>query len=129
MLIYKGHTIGTDGITPHIGANGKWFVGDADTNVPACPNIQVGEIETLMAGSDATVTRQPGSPDAAPVLNFGIPRGADAISLSTPAFSFYLQNNHLMMRYVSDENAPIPTPNIGADGHLYLTYTLKEANT
>lgn len=26
---------GDDGVTPHIGANGNWFVGDTDTGVPA----------------------------------------------------------------------------------------------
>ncbi len=42
------------------------------------PNIQVGKVTTLAAGSKATVTRQASSPDAAPVFDFGIPRGADA---------------------------------------------------
>ena len=26
---------GADGITPHIGENGNWFIGETDTNVPA----------------------------------------------------------------------------------------------
>ena len=26
---------GTDGITPHIGPNGNWFVGNADTGMPS----------------------------------------------------------------------------------------------
>lgn len=42
------------------------------------PNIQVGSVTTLPAGSQATVERAADSPDAAPVFNFGIPRGADA---------------------------------------------------
>lgn len=44
------------------------------------PNIQVGTTTTLAAGSDATVTRRAGSPDAAPVFDFGIPKGADAVN-------------------------------------------------
>lgn len=44
------------------------------------PNIQVGTVTTLAAGSSATVTRQAGSPDAAPVFDFGIPEGADAVN-------------------------------------------------
>lgn len=44
------------------------------------PNIQVGKVETLAAGEKATVTRQAESPDAAPVFDFGIPKGADAIN-------------------------------------------------
>lgn len=44
------------------------------------PNIQVGATSTLAAGSPATVTRRAGSPDAAPVFDFGIPKGADAVN-------------------------------------------------
>lgn len=40
------------------------------------PDIQVGEVTTLPPGEDATVTRREGSPDAAPVFDFGIPQGA-----------------------------------------------------
>ena len=32
---YKGTLKGTDGITPHIGENGNWFIGDTDTGVAA----------------------------------------------------------------------------------------------
>ena len=44
------------------------------------PNIQVGTTTTLAAGSQATVTRREGSPDAAPIFDFGIPKGADAVN-------------------------------------------------
>ena len=44
------------------------------------PDIQVGAVTTLPAGSPATVTRQASSPDAAPVFDFGIPKGADAVN-------------------------------------------------
>lgn len=44
------------------------------------PNIQVGDVTTLSAGSGATVTRRADSPDAAPVFDFGIPKGADAVN-------------------------------------------------
>lgn len=44
------------------------------------PNIQVGTVTTLAPGSSATVTRDPDSPDAAPVFNFGLPRGADSVN-------------------------------------------------
>ena len=44
------------------------------------PNIQVGKVTTLSAGKGATVTRRPGSPDSAPVFDFGIPKGADAVN-------------------------------------------------
>lgn len=41
------------------------------------PDIQIGTVTTLPAGSQAVVTRQEGSPNTAPVFDFGIPRGAD----------------------------------------------------
>ena len=44
------------------------------------PNIQVGTTTTLAAGSAATVTRRADSPDAAPIFDFGIPKGADAVN-------------------------------------------------
>ena len=34
-ITYKGTLKGTDGITPHIGANGNWYIGDTDTGVSA----------------------------------------------------------------------------------------------
>lgn len=40
------------------------------------PNIQIGTVTTLPAGSNATVERT--GTDANPVLNFGIPRGTDS---------------------------------------------------
>ncbi len=59
------------------GATGKQGPAGADGRTP---NIQVGNTETLAAGSKATVTRRVGSPDAAPIFDFGIPKGADAVN-------------------------------------------------
>lgn len=44
------------------------------------PNIQVGTVTTLAPGSDAYFTRQEDSPDAAPVFDVGLPRGADSVN-------------------------------------------------
>lgn len=44
------------------------------------PNIQVGTVTTLDPDSSATVLRRAGSPDAAPVFDFGIPRGHDSVN-------------------------------------------------
>lgn len=44
------------------------------------PNIQVGTTTTLAAGSSATVTRRAGSPDTAPIFDFAIPKGHDAVN-------------------------------------------------
>ena len=72
---------GKDGITPTIGSNGNWYIGDIDTGKPsrgdngAVPDIQVGTVTTLPAGSDATASM--GGTAENPLLNLGIPKGAD----------------------------------------------------
>lgn len=37
------------------------------------PNISIGQVTTVGAGQDAYVTRRGGSPDEAPILDFGLP--------------------------------------------------------
>ena len=72
---------GKDGITPAIGENGNWYLGNTDTGKPsrgengAVPDIQIGTVTTLPAGSDATASM--GGTAENPLLNLGIPRGAD----------------------------------------------------
>ena len=72
---------GKDGITPTIGENGNWYLGDTDTGKPsrgengAVPDIQIGTVTTLPAGSDANASM--GGTAENPLLNLGIPRGAD----------------------------------------------------
>ena len=72
---------GKDGITPTIGKNGNWYLGSSDTGKPsrgadgAVPDIQIGTVTTLPAGSDATASM--GGTAENPLLNLGIPRGAD----------------------------------------------------
>ena len=60
------------------GEQGIQGVQGVPGNDGVTPNIQVGVVTTLPAGSQATVTRQADSPDAAPVFDFGIPKGMDA---------------------------------------------------
>jgi len=50
--------------------------GDKGDTGPA-PNIIVGSVTTLPPGSNATVNRRSGSPDTAPIFDFGIPKGLD----------------------------------------------------
>ena len=72
---------GKDGITPAIGENGNWYLGSSDTGKPsrgadgAVPDIQIGTVTTLPAGNDATASM--GGTAENPLLNLGIPRGAD----------------------------------------------------
>mgnify|MGYP001228288710 CR=1 FL=1 len=69
---------GTQGIQGEQGIQGVQGVQGVAGNDGVTPNVQVGTTTTLAAGSSATVTRRDGSPDAAPILDFGIPKGADA---------------------------------------------------
>ena len=74
-------TDGKDGITPTIGSNGNWYIGDIDTGKPsrgengAVPDIQIGTVTTLPTGSNATASM--GGTAENPLLNLGIPKGAD----------------------------------------------------
>ena len=88
---------GQDGITPTIGETGNWYLGEEDTGKPsrgekgdpgqkgdpgdkgdpgatgATPNIQIGTVQTLEPGQDATASMS-GTPEN-PLLNLGIPKG------------------------------------------------------
>lgn len=82
---------GEDGITPTIGENGNWYLGDEDTGKPsrgekgnpgdkgdpgptgATPNIQIGTVQTFEPGQQATASMT-GTPEN-PILNIGIPKG------------------------------------------------------
>lgn len=76
---------GEDGVTPTIGENGNWYLGDEDTGKPsrgekgdlgqtgATPNIQIGTVQTLEPGQQATASMT-GTPEN-PLLNLGIPKG------------------------------------------------------
>lgn len=113
---------GSDGTTPTIGANGNWWIGGKDTgmaaagqaatieivgtetlpadqpaavvetegstaqarkytvkvpqgNTGATPDIKIGTVETLPAGSAATASMEGTARN--PLLNLGIPQGAD----------------------------------------------------
>ena len=67
--------------------SGNWMVWDPEDNqwkntgvhakgdTGAVPNIQIGTVTTLLPSQSATVERRSGSPDTAPVFDFGIPKG------------------------------------------------------
>ncbi|MGN1013853.1 MAG: hypothetical protein ACI4PM_00690 [Butyricicoccus sp.] len=73
--------LGKDGVTPTIGENGNWYLGDTDTGKPSqgadgkTPELSIGTVETLEAGSNATASIG-GTPEN-PLLNIGIPKGED----------------------------------------------------
>lgn len=103
---------GEQGIQGIQGVQGVQGIPGRDGYVP---NIQVGKVTTLSAGKDATVIRRAGSPDAAPVFDFGIPKGADAVNAGDMYKNIYDPNNKAqdIFGYVDDA--------IAASG---VTYTL-----
>lgn len=52
-----GRVVGHDGITPHIGENGNWFLGDADTGVKAKGVDGKTEQWTFTLEDGSTVTK------------------------------------------------------------------------
>lgn len=88
---------GQDGTTPTIGENGNWYLGETDTGKPsrgekgdpgqkgdpgpkgdpgqtgATPNIQIGTVQTLEPGQQATASMSGTAKN--PLLNLGIPKG------------------------------------------------------
>lgn len=88
---------GENGITPTIGENGNWYLGETDTGKPSrgekgdpgqkgdpgdkgdpgrtgeTPNIKIGTVQTLDPGNQATASMT-GTPEN-PLLNLGIPKG------------------------------------------------------
>lgn len=95
-------TNGKDGITPTIGENGNWYLGETDTGKPsrgepgpegpqggqgpagsigATPNIKIGDVQTLDPGQQATASMT-GTPEN-PLLNLGIPKGENGDSETT----------------------------------------------
>lgn len=50
-ITYKGTLRGTDGTTPHIGANGNWYIGETDTGVKAAGTSSVFSV-IVTTGSD-----------------------------------------------------------------------------
>ena len=42
---------GKDGITPHIGANGNWYIGDTDTGVKAAAEVATAEVAGVVKPS------------------------------------------------------------------------------
>lgn len=76
---------GDNGITPTIGENGNWYLGEEDTGKPSLgekgdpgqtgttPNIQIGNVQTLEPGQQATASMSGTAEN--PLLNLGIPKG------------------------------------------------------
>lgn len=125
---------GKDGITPTIGENGNWYLGDEDTGKPsrgatgapgadgtpgkdgATPDIQIGTVTTLPAGSEATASM--GGTAAQPTLNLGIPKGADGDGANVTKDAVV---DALGFTPISADDVPVKKVN-GATGEVKSTF-------
>lgn len=151
---------GKDGITPTIGANGNWYLGDEDTGKPSrgatgpqgatgpagqdgapgrdgspgkdgapgkdgvTPDIKIGTVTTLPAGSAATASM--GGTAAQPTLNLGIPKGANGDNANVTKDAVV---GALGFTPISADDVPVKKVN-GATGEVkstfYVTITIAE---
>ena len=92
-----------------------------DTGV--VPNVQVGIVTTLQPGNPVIVTRQSGSPDEAPVFDFGIPRGADGTGVGDVLWADIDQDHDGVIDIANTANTAADANKLG--GQLPNYYTKK----
>ena len=144
---------GKDGITPTIGENGNWYLGDEDTGKPSrgatgpagtdgapgkdgapgadgapgkdgvTPDIQIGTVTTLPAGSAATASM--GGTAAQPTLNLGIPQGAPGGGANVTKDAVV---GALGFTPISADDVPVKKVN-GATGEVKSTFYVKVTPT
>lgn len=143
---------GKDGITPTIGENGNWYLGDEDTGKPSrgadgapgadgspgkdgtpgkdgapgadgapgkdgvTPDIKIGTVTTLPAGSEATASM--GGTAAQPTLNLGIPKGANGDNANVTKDAVV---GALGFTPISTDDVPVKKVN-GATGEVKSTF-------
>lgn len=137
---------GKDGITPTIGENGNWYLGDEDTGKPSrgpagqdgapgkdgspgkdgedgapgkdgvTPDIKIGTVTTLPAGSAATASM--GGTAAQPTLNLGIPKGANGDNANVTKDAVV---GALGFTPISADDVPVKSVN-GATGAVKSTF-------
>ena len=98
-----------------------WYKLKGETgSTGATPNISIGTVTTLNAGSQATASMT-GTPEA-PVLNLGIPRGADAtISSQT---TYYATNSSPTTPPASDNDWGTTIPTVTQGDYLWYKHVI-----
>lgn len=95
---------GADGAQGPAGADGQPGADGAPGPVGATPNIQIGTVETLAAGSPATASMG-GTPEN-PILNLGIPQGAPGSGGSGIAVTGATVGQTVKIAAVDDNGVP-----------------------
>ena len=82
-----GRIVGKDGITPHIGENGNWWIGDTDTGVNAQGSVPyIGENGNWWVGDEDTGVKASGMDGAKDIIIYLI--GIAALFLITMFVAF-----------------------------------------
>lgn len=95
---------GADGAQGPAGADGQPGADGAPGPVGATPNIQIGTVETLDAGSPATASMG-GTPEN-PLLNLGIPQGAPGSGGSGISVTGAMVGQTVKISAVDDNGVP-----------------------
>ena len=101
---------GQDGITPHIGDNDNWFIGDTDTNVPAA--ARTGEFPEVDASDpdDPTTAEQDGFATVQDVMDYVnalIEKKKDELAPGDSADYIYINGIQIADKLDSPETEPI----------------------
>lgn len=121
---------GADGAQGPAGSDGQPGADGAPGPVGATPNIQIGTVETLAAGSPATASMG-GTPEN-PLLNLGIPQGASGSGGSGIAVSGATVGQTVKISAVDDNGVPtaweavdLPSGGGGGEWRLINTFTIE----
>lgn len=128
----KNGTNGKDGAPGKDGTNGKDGSPGAKGDPGATPNLQIGTVTTLPAGSDATASVSGTAEN--PLLNLGIPKGADGsggsptitTATETDIAGLLMGEGGKVRKAVPDEDylktKELPTPVPSNDSGKYLRW-------
>ncbi len=102
--------IGKDGVTPHIGDNGNWYIGNTDTGVVAAALAEGATVVQTVGDSEAAVMSQKAVTDiVSPLIDiaysnnvldpngikFGILLGANGTEYSGDSYSSFLTTDYI----------------------------------
>lgn len=112
---------GEQGIQGEAGPQGPQGVAGTDGTNGVTPNIAIGTVTTLDSTSSATVALNPSSTTENPILDFGIPKGANGADGVTQDLSGYVTTNALETQVTTTEaKIPIKTADIAIGSNLLI---------
>jgi hypothetical protein len=103
------------------GAQGEQGIQGITGTNGTTPNIIIGTVTTLDSASSATVSLNASSTTENPILDFGIPKGADGTDGATQDLSGYVTTDALATQVTETEaKIPIKTADIASGSNLLI---------